>query len=74
MSHPTPPCTIMCMTASETRFGLSIKEAAPKIGISQRTLRHLVEQGEIRIVRIGRRILLRPSDIEAFLEQHSTGG
>ena len=71
MSHPATPCTIMCMIASDTRFGLSVKEAATQIGISQRTLRNLIEQGEIRIVRIGRRILLRPSDIESFLEANA---
>lgn len=57
-----------------SRFGLSITDAAPLMGISPRTLRALVTEGKIRSVRIGYRILLRPSDIESFMAAHSEGG
>lgn len=52
-------------------FGLSVKAAAPLIGVSQRTLRALIAGGKIRYVRVGSRVLLRPSDIEDFLENHA---
>ncbi|NDV63132.1 helix-turn-helix domain-containing protein [Puniceicoccales bacterium CK1056] len=53
-----------------TPFGLSVKQAALQINLSERTVRKLIEQGELRAVRIGRRVILRPKDLEDFMENN----
>lgn len=47
---------------------LSRKEAATKLGISVRTLSRLMADGVIPVVHIGRRALLHPSAIDAFVD------
>ena len=49
---------------------LTVTEAAEYIGISERGLREKIALREIRVVRIGRRILLRLQDVEAWIENH----
>lgn len=53
------------------QFGLSVKEAAPRIGVSQRTVRSLIANGTLRSVRIGKRVIIRPSDIDTFLDANA---
>jgi len=53
---------------------MSVAVAADYMGISQRMLRHLITIGEVRHVRIGRRIVLRPADLDEFLSNHAVGG
>ncbi len=51
-------------------MNLSLKEAAERLGISPLTLRvWAVYQHRIAYLRLGRRILFRPADLEEF-EQH----
>jgi excisionase family DNA binding protein len=50
---------------------LSIAEAAQRLGISPHTLRFwTVYRGLVPHVRLGRRIVFRPEDLEAFEQQH----
>lgn len=55
----------------QLKFGYGIKQAAPLIGISERTLRTLIAEGKIRVVKVRGRTLLRPGDIEAFMEENA---
>ena len=50
---------------------MNVGEAANYLGIGVRTLRELIAKGEIRHVRIGRRVIVRSSDCDAFLEFHT---
>lgn len=50
----------------ETRL-ISIAEGATRLGISRFTLRSWIRLGVIPHVRLGRRILLAPIDIENFI-------
>ncbi len=45
-------------------------EACAYLGILQRTLYKLIDDGEIRAYRVGRVIRLRKADVDAFLEAH----
>ena len=45
---------------------LSKQEAARMLGISIRGLEHLIFNQEIRIIRIGRRVLIARSTVESF--------
>lgn len=61
------------MTSADRRDGvprlaLSPAEAAIALSVSERTLRALVDSGEIPHVRIARRIVIRVADLESFLE------
>jgi excisionase family DNA binding protein len=44
----------------------SRRDAARALGISIRTLDNLIRQGEIRARRVGRRVLLEKTQLEAF--------
>lgn len=49
---------------------LTIKEAAKVLRMGETSLRRLIYKGEIYIIRIGAKILLLESDVEAFLQGH----
>ncbi|MDA1069533.1 MAG: helix-turn-helix domain-containing protein [Verrucomicrobia bacterium] len=53
---------------------MSVPEAAQFLGIGCRTLRELIARQEIRHVRIGRRVLIRKQDCEAFMEENIVQG
>jgi excisionase family DNA binding protein len=49
-------------------------EAAAYFGISQRTLQKRVNDGSVRAIKFGRRVLFDPADLKACAEAHKTGG
>ncbi len=48
---------------------ISQKEAADYLSVSYDTVRRLNFRGEIRYLRIGRRILIDVADLEAYIER-----
>ena len=52
----------------EQKLALGIKDAALAIGLSHWTLRSMIRQGKIGAVRIGRRVLIEPSELLRVLE------
>jgi predicted DNA-binding protein (UPF0251 family) len=48
---------------------LKIDDAARLIGASHWTLRHDVKAGRLKCVRIGRRIMIEPSEIRRLIEE-----
>jgi excisionase family DNA binding protein len=52
----------------------SISELKRFTSLSETGIRRLVRQGVLPTVRIGRRILFRPSSIARFIKQRETGG
>ena len=46
---------------------LSLKEAAHVLGVSFWSVRRFIQQGKLLPVRVGRRVLLEQSIIEAFI-------
>ncbi len=58
------------MTATP-RLTYSPGEAATLTGLSERSIRYLIASGRLGHCRIGRRILIRYSDLEALLRRHA---
>ena len=56
------------MTISEQqRVALSVEEAAGRLGVSRSLIWKMVNQGTIRTVRAGHRVLVPVSAVEEFL-------
>jgi len=53
------------------RTAYSIKEAALSAGLSERNVHQLALQGAIASVKIGRRRLITPQALHAFLSKHT---
>lgn len=53
---------------SDVRLALTAYEAARSLGICRRTLHTLTQSGQIRCLRVGRRLLYRPETLRAWLE------
>jgi excisionase family DNA binding protein len=51
------------------KLAIGLKEAAASIGLSHWTLRQWIRQGKIAAVRIGRRILVEPAELERLIEE-----
>lgn len=53
-----PPATHCCMIDTSAPHNLSYREAADRIGISERSVRYMVKLGELKHVMWRRRILI----------------
>ena len=51
---------------------LRIDAAADRLGIGNRTMRGLISDGKIPVVRIGRAVRIDPSDLARFIEERKT--
>lgn len=54
------------------RAAWSLQDTARALGLSIRTVQHLVRRGELPVARIGRRLLFSPERIRAWLESRQT--
>lgn len=52
---------------------LNLRQTAAILGISVCTAYRKAEADEIPIIRLGRTIRVRPSDLERHIESHATG-
>lgn len=50
------------------RYGLQVREVAVSIGTSDKTVRRLIQRGELPSFSIGSRRLVRPIDLERFID------
>lgn len=57
------------MRDSEGRSWLSTKEAAEVLGVTQRTLYRLIDDGQLVAYQIGRVIRVQGEDIESYLQR-----
>ncbi len=53
----------------EHRLALGLKEAAEAIGLSHWQLRKYIREGKLRAVRLGRRVLVEPQELERLIEE-----
>jgi excisionase family DNA binding protein len=53
------------------RKAVNQREAAEALGVHPHTLRRLIAEGRIDVVRVGRRVLVPVAEIERFLEPQS---
>ena len=59
---------------TQQRFGLRIRETAEALGLGLTVTRRLVASGAIASIRIGKRIIVTPEAIAAFLATAAKGG
>jgi len=55
-------------------LALRLSEAARALGLSSRTVRRLIESGDLPASRVGRVLLIQPEAIAALLAQTRVGG
>lgn len=55
------------LTHTRQPWLLTFEEARSALRVSRRTLQKLVSTSALAVVRLGRRVLFRPEDLDAFL-------
>ena len=55
------------------QLAMGLRQAAEAVGLSHWTLRSYIRQGKIRAVRIGRRILVEPEELQRLVEEGRIG-
>jgi excisionase family DNA binding protein len=55
------------------QLALGLKEAAEAVGLSHWTLRQYVREGKVAAIRLGRRVLIEPSELQRLVEQGRGG-
>ena len=53
----------------EQRLALGLKEAAEAVGLSHWQLRKYIREGKLQAVRLGKRVLVEPSELQRLVEQ-----
>lgn len=56
--------------STETAEWLGTREAAERIGVTQRTLYRFIDKGQLPAYKFGRVIRVKVADIDAFIEQN----
>jgi excisionase family DNA binding protein len=57
----------------KSQLALGLKEAADAVGLSHWTLRQYVKQGKIHAIKLGRRVLIEPEELQRLIEQGRGG-
>lgn len=52
---------------SET-YLLSVFDASARLGLSEEMVRRYIRRKELKAIRFGRRVLVHPEDLDAFIE------
>ena len=76
-SRPAPGLEEMLNRTSITPpspIAVRPQQAAEMIGVSERTLRELMRQGEIPFAKLDRAVLIQVSELEAFIERRTVKG
>jgi excisionase family DNA binding protein len=53
---------------------VGVADAAAAIGLSPWTIRQYIREGKIHAVRIGRRVLIEPSELQRLMDEGRTRG
>ncbi|MEQ8694524.1 MAG: helix-turn-helix domain-containing protein [Gammaproteobacteria bacterium] len=69
MTKPTPDRPAVPGGIS-TRNLLTVAKTAELLSVSIKQVRRLIERNDLPHVRIGRRVLVHPDDLEAFIARH----
>ena len=48
-------------------ISFSVKVAAEQCGLSERTIHAAIKQGDLKVMRVGRRVLIAPAALEDYL-------
>ena len=55
------------------QIAIGVKDAATRIAVSHWTIRQWIKTGKLRAVKLGRRVLIEPGELERLVEQGRTG-
>ena len=55
-------------------ISFSVKVAAEQCGLCDRTLREAIKQGRLKVIRIGRRVLITPGALGDYLNGRTSKG
>lgn len=55
------------------QLALGLKEAADAVGLSHWTLRQYIREGKVQAIRLGRRVLIEPAELQRLVEQGRGG-
>lgn len=50
---------------------MSVPEFATRAGLGLRTVRRLIADGEVKVVRVGKRVLVSEPELERFVAAHT---
>lgn len=53
----------------DKKIAYSIRELSQLVGICERKIHYEIEQGKLKIVRIGRRVLVRANEVDRWLSE-----
>ncbi|MHB1504908.1 MAG: helix-turn-helix domain-containing protein [Acidimicrobiales bacterium] len=56
-------------SADGQRLGYSIREVASALGISNDLVRSMVQRGELKAIRLGRRVVIPAVELERYVQQ-----
>jgi excisionase family DNA binding protein len=57
----------------KNQLAVGLKEAAETVGLSHWTLRQYIREGKIAAIKLGRRVLIEPGELERLVEQGRCG-
>jgi excisionase family DNA binding protein len=69
----------VCQSMQEVKRGItmaisfSVKVAADQTGLSERTIHSAIKNGKLKVMRVGRRVLITPLALENFLNEGTQG-
>ena len=52
----------------QSHLCVGVKEAAAALGLSHWTVRQYIRDGRIKAIRIGRRVLIEPSELQRLID------
>ena len=52
-----------------TKLALDIREAAQAVSMSPWTFRKWITEGKIKVVRLGKRVLIEPQELQRLIER-----
>ena len=63
----------MSQTESEEEY-LTVAEVAANLKLNQQTVRNWIDRGELPALRVGRRVRIKRSDYDRYLQEGYNGG
>jgi excisionase family DNA binding protein len=55
----------------DTAISVTVREAAARSGLSERTIRNAIANGALKAIRVGRRVLVNVETLKAFLTERT---
>ena len=50
---------------------LSVDEVAEHLGLHEKTVRKMIQRGDLTATRVGRRVLIRQDELQQFIDRHT---